>query len=68
MTACTRFSGFTLRRLLLAMGVIFVAMLGFGYYLQEYSGLTPCPMCIVQRYCYAAIAAIALLAAMSRNG
>ena len=30
MTACTRFSGFTLRRLLLAMGVIFVAMLGFA--------------------------------------
>lgn len=68
MTACSACPVFTLRRLLLAMGVIFVAMLGFGYYLQEYRGLTPCPMCIVQRYCYAAIAAIALLAAMSRNG
>jgi disulfide bond formation protein DsbB len=63
MTACPRFSCFTLRRLLLAMGLLFVAMLGFGYYLQEYRGLTPCPMCIVQRYCYAAIAVLALLAA-----
>ena len=63
MTACTPCPVFTLRRLLLAMGLVFVAMLGFGYYLQEFRGLTPCPMCIVQRYCYAAIAVLALLAA-----
>ena len=63
MTACTPCPVFTLRRLLLAMGLVFVAMLGFGYYLQELRSLTPCPMCIVQRYCYAAIAVLALLAA-----
>ena len=65
MTACTPCPVFTLRRLLLAMGLVFVAMLGFGYYLQEFRGLTPCPMCIVQRYCYAAIAVLALLAAVA---
>ena len=44
----------------LAGTVVFIAMLGFGYYLQEVQGLTPCPMCIVQRYCYVVIAALAL--------
>ena len=63
MTACSACPVFTLRRLLLAIGVAFIAMLGFGYYLQEVQGLTPCPMCIVQRYCYVVIAALALLAA-----
>jgi disulfide bond formation protein DsbB len=63
MTACTSCPVFTLRRLLLAMGVLFIAMLGFGYYLQEVQGLQPCPMCIVQRYCLAAVAALALAAA-----
>lgn len=63
MTACSACPVFTLRRLLLAIGVVFIAMLGFGYYLQEVQGLTPCPMCIVQRYCYVVIAALALLAA-----
>ena len=54
---------FSLRRLLLAIGLIFIAMLGFGYYLQEAQGLTPCPMCIVQRYCFAVIAVLVLAAA-----
>lgn len=37
-------------------------LLAFGYYLQEYKGLDPCPMCILQRYAFLAIAAVALAA------
>jgi disulfide bond formation protein DsbB len=33
-------------------------------YLQEYVGLEPCPMCILQRYAFFAIAFIALVAAI----
>jgi disulfide bond formation protein DsbB len=40
------------------------ALVGFGLYLQEYKGLEPCPMCILQRYAFVAIAAIALAAAI----
>lgn len=40
------------------------AMLAFGLYLQHSVGLSPCPMCIVQRYalfCVGLVAAVALL-------
>lgn len=40
------------------------ALLGFGYYLQFVEHLEPCPMCIFQRLCYAAIVIITLLAAL----
>ena len=38
-----------------------VAMLVFGLYLQHVVGLTPCPMCIVQRYALVGVAVIALV-------
>ena len=38
-----------------------VAMLAWGLYLQEVQGLTPCPMCIVQRYALIGVALLALL-------
>jgi len=38
------------RRVLALLAAVCVAMLGFGLYLQYGVGLTPCPMCIVQRY------------------
>jgi len=34
------------------------------FYLQEELGLDPCPMCILQRYAFFAIAAVALVAAI----
>jgi len=46
-------------------GLIFLACLGLDlfaiYYLQEWLGLEPCPMCILQRYAFFAIAALALV-------
>lgn len=46
---------------------IFVAcagLLAFALYLQEQVGLEPCPMCILQRYAFTAIAIVALVAAI----
>ncbi|HEX7813016.1 MAG TPA: disulfide bond formation protein B [Burkholderiales bacterium] len=39
-------------------------LVGFGLFLQHAKGLEPCPMCILQRYAFVAIAAIALIAAI----
>ncbi len=50
------------RRVLLLVGVVCIALLVFGLYLQHVSGLEPCPMCIVQRYALILIAACAILA------
>src|SRR5438552_3865420 len=55
----------------LVFAAIFAAsagLLGFGYYLQEYVGLEPCPMCILQRYAFVAIGLIALLGAIHGPG
>jgi protein dithiol:quinone oxidoreductase len=46
---------------------IFVAcagLLAFAIYLQEEVGLEPCPMCILQRYAFTALAIVALVAAI----
>jgi disulfide bond formation protein DsbB len=52
----------------LVFAAIFVACLGLNafaiYYLQEWVGLEPCPMCILQRVAFFAIAAIALVGAI----
>lgn len=47
------------------------ALLAVGLYLQHEVGLEPCPMCILQRYAYVAIACVALVGALhgpGRNG
>ena len=41
-----------------------MGLLSFGYYLEFYQNLVPCPMCILQRLCYIAIIVIALGAAI----
>ncbi len=42
-----------------------IAMLVFGIvYLQNYLGLDPCPMCIVQRYALIGVIVLSLLGAM----
>jgi disulfide bond formation protein DsbB len=52
----------------IVFGLIFLACLGLDlfaiYYLQEWLGLEPCPMCILQRYAFFAIAALALIGAI----
>ena len=46
-------------------GIVFAAIaleLFAIYYLQDYLGLDPCPMCILSRYAFFAITAVALVA------
>ena len=51
-------------RVLFALTALTCAgLLGFGYYLQFYRDLEPCPMCIFQRLCYAAVVLVTLLGA-----
>ncbi len=45
----------------LALFITAVGLLGFGLYLQHFAGLEPCPMCIMQRYAFLAVALIALV-------
>ena len=53
----------TPRRTLGWVALVLAGMLAFGLYLQNVVGLQPCPMCIVQRYCYVLVALLALLGA-----
>jgi protein dithiol:quinone oxidoreductase len=38
------------------------------FYMQDQLGLDPCPMCVLQRYCFTAIGAIALIGAIHNPG
>ena len=44
------------------------ALLAYGYFLQYVRGLEPCPLCLVQRGFYYAVAGIFVLAAAHRPG
>lgn len=55
------------RRVLAAVSLACIAMLGFGLYLQHVVGLEPCPMCIVQRYAFILIAIVCGVAAAFRS-
>jgi len=44
------------------------ALLGFAYYLQYYEYQDPCPLCILQRLAFMALAAIFLVAAVHGPG
>ena len=56
------------RALFLGLFATCVGLLGFGLYLQHYIGLEPCPMCIMQRYAFIAIALFALVAGLHNPG
>ncbi len=47
-----------------AAAVVCALLLAFGYYLQYVQGLDPCPLCLVQRYFFMAVAATCLVAAI----
>lgn len=54
----------TPRRVFLAVALGCAALIGFALYLQVYENLEPCPLCILQRYAFVAVAFLALLAAI----
>lgn len=47
--------------LLLLIALACVAMLGVGLYLQLVLEMLPCPLCILQRYAFAAVALLCLM-------
>ena len=54
----------SVRLIFATMGAVCLALLGVAYYLQYGPDQQqPCPLCILQRYVYMAIALVALLAA-----
>ena len=48
---------------LIGVTLVAIALLGAALYLQFAKGMAPCPWCIIQRYIFAAIAVICLVAA-----
>lgn len=55
---------FPLRPVFLAIFVYCAGLIGFALVLQNIEEITPCPMCIMQRYAFVLCGAIALLAGL----
>lgn len=47
-----------------ALATICLGLLAYGYYLQFFQNLEPCPMCILQRLCFIAVALTAIIGAL----
>jgi protein dithiol:quinone oxidoreductase len=50
------------------VGATCFSLLSFGYYLQFFAGVEPCPMCIFQRLCYLAAGTAAVVGAIHGPG
>lgn len=44
--------------------LVCTALIGYALYMQHRQALDPCPLCILQRYAFIAIGAVALIAAL----
>ena len=53
---------------LLIVAFISLALIGFALYLQHVKNMAPCPLCVIQRYAFAAVALICLIAAVMPRG
>lgn len=49
---------------LITAALVSLALLGVGLYLQHVQNMAPCPLCVIQRYAFAAVAIIALAFAL----
>lgn len=58
----------TSKPVLLAVGVIALALVGFALYLQHAEGQLPCPLCVIQRYIFIAVALICFVFAALPRG
>lgn len=52
------------RSILFAVAFTAIGLLGFALYLQFGKNMLPCPLCVIQRYAFAAVALICLIAAL----
>jgi disulfide bond formation protein DsbB len=58
----------TSKPVLLAVAAISIALLGVALYLQHVQNMLPCPLCIIQRYAFAAVAVICIVFAILPRG
>jgi protein dithiol:quinone oxidoreductase len=56
------------RWVFLAVFLACAGLMGYGYYLQHWQNLEPCPLCILQRYAFIAVGVVALVAAVHGPG
>jgi disulfide bond formation protein DsbB len=54
----------TSKPVLLVVAFISLGLLAYALYLQHMQNMLPCPLCIIQRYAFAAVAVICLLFAL----
>ena len=52
------------RQFFVLFGSLCFVLLSYGYYLQYYEDLEPCPMCILQRLCYIVAGSLAIIGAI----
>lgn len=55
---------FPLRPVFLAIFIYCAGLIGFGLLLQYFKEITPCPMCIMQRYAFVGVGLIGLIGAV----
>lgn len=58
----------TSKPVLLTVAIASLALLAFALYLQHVEKMQPCPLCIIQRYAFAAVALICLVFAALPRG
>lgn len=58
----------TSKPIFLTVGAVAVALLGYALYLQHVQGMQPCPLCVLQRYAFAAVALICFIVAALPRG
>lgn len=51
------------KRALIAIGLTALALLGVALYLQHVEKMLPCPLCVIQRYAFAAVSIVCLSSA-----
>ncbi len=58
----------TSKPVLLAVGFISIALVGFALYLQHVEEQMPCPLCVIQRYAFIALALVCFVFAALPRG
>lgn len=52
------------RTLLAIIGALCIGFLAFALYLQHFRGVLPCPLCVLQRYAFIAVAVFCIVGAL----
>lgn len=58
----------TSKPVLVAVGAISLALVGFALYLQHLEGQMPCPLCVIQRYVFVLLALVCFVIAALPRG